>query len=83
MLNLQSLRMLFLIASVVLFGIAYSFGTAAPYQQVVGQIGLGDNAAAQNVAIAANGVAGLASFGFAIAGGLSLLAAAIVGSRPG
>ncbi len=72
-------RTSFMVAAVILFGIACSFGTANPYREVHGGTNLnGPGAVAANVAVASNNVAGLASFGFAIAGGLSLLAAAKV-----
>ena len=74
MLNNQVTRALFLVAAVILFAIAYSFGGSRPYEQVTGPPG----SVAANVAMASNNVAGLASFGFAVAGGLSLLSAAIL-----
>jgi len=77
----RKMRIIFIIASIVLFLIAFNFGEKNPFQEAHGATSSnGSGSVAGNVAIASNQVAGLASFGFAIAGGLSLLAAAIIKS---
>jgi hypothetical protein len=67
--NTQSMRILLLIAAVVLFLVAYDFGTRQPFDE---------KSTSGAVAIASNTVAAAASLGFSLAGGLALLAAALV-----
>lgn len=67
------MRLLFIIFAVVLFVVAFNFGKVQPpFFQATG---------INSVAITANMVAALAALGFALAGGLSLIAAAIVKGR--
>ena len=76
----ESMRSLYLVAALVLFGIALAFGCQRGYHQV--QSGMMMNptqSVGGNVAVAPNNIAGLASLGVAIAGGLSLVSAAIAG----
>ena len=78
----MSLRAVFLVASVILFGIAIHFGCEQPFGQTSGGYALnGNGSVAANVAMVPNYVAGPAAFGFAIAGGLSILAAAMVNQK--
>jgi hypothetical protein len=63
------MRFLFCGIALVLFIVAGCFANQQPFCQVLGATG---------VAATPNMVAGLAAFGFALAGGLSLLAAALV-----
>ncbi len=74
------MQSLYLVAALVLFAIALAFGCQRGYHQV--QSGMMMNptqSVGGNVAVAPNNIAGLASLGFAIAGGLSLVSAAIAG----
>jgi hypothetical protein len=65
--------------SLFLFFIAFHFGQERPYGEMSGgYTANGNTAVSASVAIASNYVAGLASFGFSISGGLALIAAAIV-----
>jgi hypothetical protein len=76
---MAGVRNMFLVTAVVLFVIAVYFGNQNPFQQVSGgTTSVGNGQVAANVAVASNHVAGLASFGFALAGGLALISAAIV-----
>lgn len=66
---MRSWTILFTAIAVVLFGVAIYFGNQQPFVQTA------TGAATSNL------LAGLAAFGFALAGGLSLIAAAIVRDR--
>lgn len=65
----------FVAIAVVLFVIAVYFGNQTPFHQVTG--GGGGTHFETQVAIASNWVAAGASFGFSLAGGLALIAAAL------
>ncbi len=60
------MRVLFIAIAVVLFGVAIYFGNQQP-----------SFPSSTGAAVTPNMVAGLTAFGFALAGGLSLIAAAI------
>jgi hypothetical protein len=62
----MKMRILFIAIAVVLFGVAIYFGNQQP-----------SFASSTGAGVTPNMVAGLAAFGFALAGGLSLIAAAI------
>lgn len=75
----MTMRFLFTVISVVLFGIAIYFGNQQPMFQVTGPSAIiGNQSMEAHVAVTPNLLAGLAALGFALAGGLSLIAAAIV-----
>ena len=63
----QKMRLLLIAIAVVLFGVAIYFGNQQPYSS--------NNS---SIAMTPNWVAAMSAFGFALAGGLSLIAAAIV-----
>lgn len=76
----KPMRSLYLVAAIVLLGIALAFGCQRGYHQVRSGMKMSPTqSVGGNVAVAPNNKAGLASLGFAIAGGLSLVSAAIVG----
>jgi hypothetical protein len=76
-------RTVFVVIAIVLFIIAAYFGNQVPFQQISGSTtSVGNGQMASQVAIASNYVAGLASLGFALAGGLTLIAAAILKNGP-
>jgi hypothetical protein len=76
---MKTMRIVFVGISLVLFLIAYNFGNQRPCEQVSGgYVGSGNAPIAGNVGIVSNYVSGLAALGFAISGGLALVAAAIV-----
>jgi hypothetical protein len=65
--------------AVILFCIALWFGSQRAYYEVHGATMMNQSqSVGGNIAVAPNNVAGLASLGFAIAGGLSLLCTAII-----
>ena len=65
----MKMQNVFLAAAAILFAIAFYFGNEPSWEKVNGSTGF---------AIAYNCVACFSSFGFALAGGLALLSAAIV-----
>ncbi len=76
-------KIVFFVTAILLFIVAVYFGNEKPFQEISGSTtSVGNGQVASQVAIASNYVAGLASLGFALAGGLALIAAAIVKNGP-
>jgi hypothetical protein len=73
------MRKLFLAIALGLFVVAAYFGNQVPFERVQGPAMMNNQQSVEaHVAVASNAVAGSASLGFALAGGLALIAAAIV-----
>jgi hypothetical protein len=66
-----SVKFLFLVVAVILFGIAIDFGNRQAFMEV-------HAASGGAVAVTSNLTAGIASAGFALAGSIALVAAALV-----